>query len=182
MATTTWNIDGTHSGVHFTVRHMVFAKVRGSFRDWRGTLKLNPADLSSTSAEVEIQAASIDTGVADRDNHLRSGDFFDVERFPTLRFKSTRVESLGDERFKLVGELTIRDVTREVVLESEFGGKGKDPWGNERVAFTAKTSLNRGDFGLTWNQALEAGGVLVSDRVDIEIELQAVAAQDSKVA
>lgn len=180
MATTIWNIDSAHSGIHFSVRHMVFAKVRGRFADWKGTVKIDPANVGSASAEVEINAASIDTNTADRDTHLRSADFLNVEKFPTIRFKSTRVEGAGSERFKLVGDLTIRGVTREVVLEAEFGGKAKDPWGNDRVAFTGTTSLKRADFGLTWNQALEAGGVLVGDRIDIEVEVQAVAAQESK--
>lgn len=176
MASQTWNIDSTHSGIHFTVRHMVIAKVRGRFADWRGSVTVDPDDLSSVSAEVEIDAASIDTGVGDRDTHLRSGDFFDVERFPKLTFKSTKVEKVGDDRFKLYGDLTIRDVTREVVLDATYEGKGKDPWGNERVAFSGSTSLNRGDFGLTWNQALETGGLLVSDKIDIDVEVQAVKA------
>lgn len=180
MAITTWNIDRAHSSIHFSARHMVFAKVRGAFTDWAGTVKIDPADLGSAKAEVEIKATSIDTSTADRDTHLRSADFLDVEKFPVIRFESTRVEGVGSERFKLVGNLTIRDVTREVTLDAEFGGKGKDPWGNDRVAFSAKTSLNRRDFGLTWNQALETGGVLVGDRIEVEIELQAVAAQDAQ--
>jgi polyisoprenoid-binding protein YceI len=181
METKTWNIDATHSGISFSVRHMVFAKVRGRFGAFRGNLQLDEKDLTRSQVEVEIEANSIDTGVADRDNHLRSADFFEVERFPKLLFKSKRVESLGD-RYRVTGDLTIRDTTREVVLDAEYGGQAKDPWGNQRVAFTAKTSVDRKDFGLTWNQVLEAGGVLVGDRIEIELEVQAVKAAASEAA
>ncbi|MEZ4224763.1 MAG: YceI family protein [Polyangiaceae bacterium] len=181
MKTDSWSIDSAHSAVNFSVRHMVFAKVRGRFGAWRGSVELNPADLARSKVEIEIDASSIDTGVADRDNHLRSGDFLDVEQYPSLRFVSTKVEA-GGSRYRLVGNLTIRDVTREVVLDVEFGGQAKDPWGNQRVAFTAATSIDRRDFGLTWNQVLEAGGVLVGERIDIEIELQAVAQAEAKAS
>ena len=177
-----WNIDTSHSGIHFSVRHMMFAKVRGRFTSWRGSVRLDPEKLGELSAEVEIDATSIDTGVTDRDNHLRSADFFNVETFPTLRFKSKRVETAGGSKLKLYGDLTIRDVTKEVVLDVEYGGQGKDPWGNQRVAFTARTSLDRREYGLTWNQALEAGGVLVGERIDIELELEAVAATGEEAA
>jgi polyisoprenoid-binding protein YceI len=177
-----WNIDTTHSSVGFSVRHMVFAKVRGRFAGFRGALRLDPEDLPHSSVEVEMDAATIDTGVADRDNHLRSPDFFNAEQHPHLRFRSSGVEHVEAQHFRVHGELTIRDVTREVVLEVEYGGQAKDPWGNDRAAFTASTSINRGDFGLTWNQALEAGGVLVSDRVDIELDLQAVKAAAAEAA
>lgn len=182
MKTAAWNLDTAHSGIHFSVRHMVFAKVRGRFGAWRGKVDLDPQDLTRSSVEVEIDSASIDTGVADRDTHLRSGDFLDVERFPKLRFKSSKVEKAGGDRYRLHGELTIRDVTREVVLDAEYGGQAKDPWENQRVAFTATTSLDRGDFGLKWNQVLEAGGVLVAERIDVEIEVQAVKAAASDAA
>ncbi len=173
MSTTIWNIDTTHSGVHFSVRHMVVSKVRGRFAKYTGTIHLDD-DLAKLRVEVIVDAASIDTGTADRDTHLRSADFFDVEKFPSLTFQSTRVERIDDQRFRLVGNLTIRDVTREVVLEATYGGRSKDPWGNERAGFEAKTSLERKDFGLTWNQLLEVGGVLVGDRVELEIEIEAV--------
>jgi polyisoprenoid-binding protein YceI len=176
METKLWNIDTTHSAINFSVRHMVFAKVRGRFDEWSGAVHLGPDDLTGGSVEVEIDSKSIDTGVADRDNHLRSADFFDVERFPKLRFKSTEVEKIDNEHFRVRGALTIRDVTREVVLDVEYAGQAKDPWGNTRAAFTASTTVERSDFGLNWNQVLEAGGVLVGERIDIEIEVQAVAA------
>jgi polyisoprenoid-binding protein YceI len=174
MAQESWQVDGVHSSVGLTVRHMVISKVRGKFTRWNAKVQLDTQDLSRSAVEVVLEAASIDTGVADRDNHLRSPDFLDAQKFPTLDYRSRRVEAVSKERLRVVGDLTIRDVTREVVLDVEYGGRGKDPWGNERVGFTASASINRKDFGLTWNQALETGGVLVADKVDIEIELQAV--------
>ncbi len=182
MSANNWNIDGTHSGVNFSVRHMVFAKVRGRFGKFGGSLDLDPADLAKSSVDIQIDAASIDTGTPDRDNHLRSPDFFDVAKYPQLTFKSRKVERKGDTEYKVTGDLTIRDTTREVVLDVEFGGTGKDPWGNQRLGFTASARIDRKDFGLKWNQVLEAGGVLVGEKIDIEIELQAVAKAESKVA
>lgn len=178
--TTTWNIDAAHSTIGFSIRHMVFSKVRGRFLKYTGAIHLDD-DLAKAWVEVTIDAASIDTGTAQRDTHLRSADFFDAERFAELRFRSTRVESLGGDRLRVTGGLTIRDVTREVVLEVEPAGRGMDPWGNERIGFVARTSIDRKDFGLGWNQLLEAGGVLVGDRVDIELDVQAVntAARDA---
>jgi len=177
-----WKIDAAHTGINFSVRHMVVSKVRGRFGKYTGTLTLDDADITRSSVEVSIDASSIDTGVADRDTHLRSPDFFDVEKFPELRFLSQRIERVDDTRYRIVGELTIRDVKREVSLDVEYGGRGKDPWGNERIGFVAKTSLDRRDFGLTWNQVLEAGGILVGDRVEIELDVQAVKAAAAKVA
>ncbi len=182
MSLSDWNIDTTHSSISFSVRHMVFAKVRGRFGTWSGKVRLGEADLKGSSVEVTIDAASIDTGVADRDAHLRSADFLDVEKFPQFRFASTNVESAGGDRYRVHGELTIHGVTRAAVLEMEYGGQAKDPWGNQRAAFTATTSIDRRDFGLKWNQVLEAGGVLVGERIDIELEVQAVKAADSQAA
>jgi polyisoprenoid-binding protein YceI len=182
MAQENWQVDGAHSAVNLAVRHMVISKVRGHFTRWNAKLQLDTAELSRSSVEVEIEAASIETGVADRDTHLRSPDFLDAARYPTLRYRSRRVEAASRDRLRVIGDLTIRDVTREVVLDVEYGGQGKDPWGNTRVGFTATTSINRKDFGLTWNQALETGGVLVADRVDLEIELQAIRQAVAKTA
>ena len=176
MTTSNWNLDTVHSGINFTVRHMVVSKVRGRFAKFSGSVALDENDLTRSVVEATIDASSIDTGTAQRDDHLRSADFFDAERFPEIRFRSTRIEQLDGDRYRLTGELTIRDVTRSIALEAEYGGRGKDPWGNERVGFTAKGTLDRKDFGLKWNQALETGGVLVSDRVEIELEVQAVRA------
>jgi polyisoprenoid-binding protein YceI len=182
MKTNTWNIDASHSGVNFSIRHLLFAKVRGRFAAWTGTLQLDDEDLCRSAVEVEIDAASIDTGTPDRDKHLRSADFFDVEQFPTLSFKSRRIDKVSDDSYQVHGDLTIHGVTREVTLDSQFGGRATDPWGGERVAFTATTSINRKDFGLTWNAALETGGVLVGDKVEIELEVEAVKAAVAKAA
>jgi polyisoprenoid-binding protein YceI len=182
MTTNAWILDTAHSGIHFSVRHMVFSKVRGRFSKYSGTLELDDADLARSRVEVSIDAASIDTDNAQRDAHLRSPDFFDVEKFPALRFRSTRVERLSDESYRVVGELTIRDVTREVALAAEYGGRGKDPWGNDRVGFLARTAIDRKEFGLTWNQVLEVGGVLVGERIDIELDVQAVKAAGEAAA
>jgi polyisoprenoid-binding protein YceI len=172
--TSTWNIDATHSAISFSIRHMVFSKVRGRFAKYTGAIQLDDDDPSQSWVEVTIDAASIDTGTAQRDTHLRSADFFDVDRFPELRFRSQRVEPIGNGRLRVIGELTIRDVTREVALDAEPGGRGMDPWGNERIGFVATTTIDRKDFGLQWTQLLETGGVLVGDRVEIELDVQAV--------
>lgn len=182
MTEQNWTIDNTHSSVNFFVRHMMFSKVRGQFTKWSSTVKLDEADLTKLSVEVVLDAASIDTGVAERDNHLRSPDFFDVERFPEIRFVSRRVEQNDETHFKLIGDLTIKDVTREVVLEAEDEGRGKDPWGNQRAGFNLRATLNRKDFGLAWNQVLEAGGVLVGEAVELTIELQLVQNANQQVA
>jgi len=177
-----WNIDPAHTGINFSVRHMVVSKVRGRFGKYSGTIKLDDGDFTRSSVEVSIDASSIDTGVADRDTHLCSPDFFDVAKFPELKFRSHRIERVDDARYRVIGELTIRDVKREVSLDVEYGGRGKDPWGNERVGFVAKTSIDRKEFGLTWNQVLESGGILVGDRVDIDLDVQAVRAAAQSAA
>ena len=173
----TFNIDTTHSEIGFTVRHMMFAKVRGQFKGWTAAFSYDAQDPTKSTVKVDIDAASIDTREAQRDGHLRSADFFDAEKFPKLSFQSKKIEAQGKGHYKLTGDLTIRDVTREVTLDVEQTGSGTDPWGNSRLGFSAKTSINRSDFGLKWNQALEAGGVLVSDKVEIEVEAQAVQAK-----
>jgi polyisoprenoid-binding protein YceI len=172
--TNRWDIDVTHSAIHFHVRHMVISKVHGRFDRWSGAIQLDPQDLTRSSVEVTIDAASIDTQVADRDAHLRSADFLDVEKYPQLSFRSTRIEKVGASGYRVTGELSLHGVTREVVLDAEFSGTARDPWGNERAGFSARTSLDRRDFGLVWNAALEAGGVLVGEKVEIGIELEAV--------
>jgi polyisoprenoid-binding protein YceI len=168
-----WDIDVTHSAVHFQVRHMVISKVSGRFAKWSGAVQLDEQDPTRSAVEVKVDAASIDTQVADRDNHLRSPDFLDVTRFPELTYRSRKIEKASDG-YKVVGDLTMHGVTREVVLQADFAGTGKDPWGNQRAGFSARTSVDRRDFGLKWNAALEAGGVLVGEKVDISIELEAV--------
>lgn len=175
MAMKSWKIDAAHSGIHFSVRHLVFAKVRGRFGEFEGSVHFDADNLAALKAEVEINAASIDTGVADRDKHLRSADFFDVEKFPKLSFVSEQAVIKTPTSWQVPGQLSLHGVTRPVTLDVEFGGEATDLWGNRRIACTAKTSLLRADFGLVWNQALEAGGVLVGERIDVELEIQAVA-------
>jgi polyisoprenoid-binding protein YceI len=182
MTTTLWNVDGTHSSINFSIKHMVISKVRGRFGKFTGTMNLDEADITRSVVEATLDATSIDTGMPQRDTHLRSPDFFDAEKFPALLFRSTRIEKVDAAHYRLVGELTIRDVTREVSLDVESGGRAKDPWGNERVGFVARGVIDRKDFGLGWNQVLEAGGVLVGDRVDIELDVQAVKAAAERAA
>jgi polyisoprenoid-binding protein YceI len=172
--TTTWTADPAHSTVGFTVRHMMFAKVHGRFTKWNASVTLDEADLARSKLQASIDAASIDTGVADRDKHLRSADFFDAEKFPELRFESTRIEKLSAERYRVHGKLSMHGATKDIAFEAEVGGRGKDPWGKERIGVSGQTTVQRSDFGLKWNQALEAGGVLVSDDVHIELDVQLV--------
>jgi polyisoprenoid-binding protein YceI len=175
QGTTTWTVDKAHSQVEFGVKHMMFTTVKGQFRDFDATITVDEDNPDASQVEVNIDVASIDTGVGDRDNHLRSADFFDAEKHPKLTFRSTRIEGAKFEegsRFKVVGDLTIRGETREVVLDATFEGRGRDPWGQEKAAFTAETKIDRHDFGLTWNQALETGGVLVGRDVQITVNAQ----------
>ena len=176
-ATTAWALDPVHSQVRFGVRHMMISTVKGSFQELDGTIHLNDDAFNDSAVEVTIDAASIDTGNEDRDGHLKSGDFLVVEEHPELTFRSTSVEGTPED-FRIHGELTIRGTTREVTLQGEELGRGTDPWGNPRVGFEASTSISRKDFGLTWNQTLETGGVLVGDEVKISIEVQAIPAGD----
>lgn len=173
-AVKSWKIDPTHSQVEFAAKHMMITTVKGSIPEMEGAIALDPSDPSACSAEVTFQAASITTRVADRDTHLKSGDFLDVEQFPTITFRSTAVEGAVDGAFKLVGDLTIKGVTKSVVLDARFEGQGKDPWGGERVSFLATGKIDRRDFGLTWNAALETGGVLVSNEIKLTLDVQAV--------
>ena len=182
MATERWEIDSSHSGIHFSVRHLVIAKVRGQFGRWSGTVLVPDGDLNRASVDVTIDASSIDTGVADRDAHLKSADFFDVATYPEITFRTDRVEPERNGRLRLVGQLTLKGVTRQATFDVESHGKTADPWGNLRAAYTAKTSVDRRDFGLTWNQVLETGGVMVGERVDIEVDLEAVQQTAAKVA
>ena len=176
----TWQLDPTHSSVEFAVKHMMFTTVRGRFKDVKGTIEADETNPNGSVVNVEIGAASIDTGSADRDAHLRSADFLDVENHPTITFHSKRVEGAAKkegDRFKMTGDLTIRGTTMEVTLDCQYEGTGKDPWGGTRSGARATATIDRRDWGLKWNQALEAGGVLVSDKVDIEVEAQVIEAQ-----
>lgn len=172
MTTRTWQIDTQHTGIGFTVRHMMFAKVHGTFGSWSGEAKLDLEDLTRSKLGATIEVASIDTKEPQRDGHLRSGDFFDAENHPAITFSSTRIERKSDTQFVLHGDLTMRGVTKPVVLDAELTGRGKDPWGGERIGFALSGKINRKDWGLTWNQALEAGGVLVGEQVEIQIDVQ----------
>jgi polyisoprenoid-binding protein YceI len=151
------------------------SKVRGAFTRWTGTLGLDDNDLTNSHVAVEIDAASIDTQEPKRDDHLRSADFFEVEHFPKLTFRSTKVERVGKDLLAVTGNLTIRDITRTVVLDVEDNGRVKDPYGNLRAGFSASLTISRKEFGLTWNAVLEAGGVMVGDKIDIGLEIQAIA-------
>lgn len=175
--TTTWSIDPAHSVAEFKVKHMMISNVKGQFTGLKGSLTRHEGDLTSSSVEVAIEAASINTREPQRDAHLKSGDFFDVEKFPTLSFKSTRITRTGDGELNVAGDLTIRGVTRKVVFVVEGPtAPAKDPWGNTRLGASATTKINRKDFGLTWNTALETGGILVGEEVTITLDIQFVKA------
>jgi polyisoprenoid-binding protein YceI len=176
-AITTWNVDPIHSAAEFKVKHMMISNVKGQFTGVSGVLSLNETDLTRSRVEVTIDAASINTRDAQRDGHLKSPDFFDVEKFPTLSFKSTRVENTGRGELAVSGDLTIHGVTRNVVFTVEGPTPAtKDPWGNTRVGSSATTKINRKDFGLTWNAALETGGILVGEEVTLTLDIEFVKA------
>jgi len=167
-------IDPTHSRVGFSARHAMVTKVRGSFNEFEGSGHLDASDPSKSSVSMTIQAASIDTRNADRDGHLRSNDFFDMEKYPEIKFVSTSVEQTADDEFTVTGDLTIKDVTKPVSVEFEYSGSAVDPYGNTRIGFEGKTVVNRKDWGVNWNAALEAGGVLVGEKVTLEFEISAI--------
>lgn len=177
-----WQIDTAHSAVHFTVRHMMISNVRGEFQKLDGTINFDEEHPENTTVDIRIDASSINTREAQRDGHLRSADFLDVENHPYITFKSTRVERTGDLTAKLHGDLTIRGVTKPVVLDVEHTGIVTNPWGNLSAGFEARTKINRKEWGLTWNQALEAGGVLVGDEIKINIEVELVKAVQAETA
>ena len=171
---TTWNLDPSHLDVGFAVRHLMISTVKGRFAGVKGTVSVLGDDFRTATVDVTIDAASVDTREPQRDAHLRSADFFDVEQFPTLTFKSRRVQANGADRFTLTGDLTIHGVTREVVLDVASEGMGPDPWGGQRAGFSAKGLVKRSDFGLTWNQLLELGGVAVGDDVKLSIDVELI--------
>ncbi len=172
---TVWNLDPAHTLVEFSAKHLMITTVKGRIAEVEGTIHTNESDPQKSSVEVTLKGASIDTRNDQRDQHLRSGDFLDADTFPEIKFKSKRIEGDAKE-FKLTGDLTIRDVTREVTLDVEYGGRTRDPWGGERVGFSANGKIDRRDFGLIWNQALETGGVVVGNDIKINIEVEAVKA------
>lgn len=170
---TTWKLDPTHTNVEFSAKHLMITTVRGRIADVEGTIYTDEENPAHSSVEAVLKGATLDTGAEQRDQHLRSADFLDVEKFPEIGFRSTRIQG-SKEKFKLSGDLTIRGVTREITLDVTFEGRQKDPWGGERVGFSASGKIDRREFGLTWNVMLEAGGVTVSNDIKINIDAQAV--------
>ncbi|MET9663861.1 YceI family protein [Streptomyces sp. NPDC006475] len=171
-----YTIDPAHSSIGFTVRHAMVTNVRGSFGEFSGSLELNGTDPHHSTAEIDVTITSIDTGIADRDGHLRSGDFFEAEKFPLMTFRSTQAENLGGDTYRLTGDLTIKDVTRPLAIDLEFNGSATDVYGAERVGFEGSAEILRSDWGLTWNAALETGGVMVSDKVKLTFDISAIKA------
>ncbi|MGP3948278.1 YceI family protein [Streptomyces sp. 7N604] len=169
-----YTIDPAHSSIGFTVRHAMVTNVRGAFGDYDGTLRLDGSDPSRSGASLDVRIASVDTGIEDRDGHLRSGDFFDAEKFPLMTFRSTAAEHAGGDEYRITGDLTIKDVTRPVTIDLEFNGSATDVYGNERVGFEGRAEILRSDWGLTWNAALETGGVMVSDKVKLAFDISAI--------
>ena len=172
-AKTAWKLEPTHSTVEFSAKHLMITTVKGRIVDIEGTIYTNENDPKSSSVEATLKTASIDTRTDQRDQHLRSADFLNVEQYPEIKFKSTRIEG-GKQEFKLTGDLTIRDVTRPITLDVTFEGQTKDPWGGERVGFSASGKIDRREFGLTWNQLLEAGGVAIGNEIKLSLDIQAV--------
>ena len=170
----TYDIDPTHSTLNFVTRHAMITKVRGAFADFSGTAVLDGSNPEASHVEVTVNVGSIDTRVKQRDTHLRSGDFFDVEKYPLMTFASTGVEVVSPNEVNVTGDLTIRDVTKSITLPMELTGVADDPMGNHRVGFEGSLDVNRKDWGLTWNAAMEAGGVLVSDKVKIELDISLI--------
>ncbi|MFJ1898248.1 MULTISPECIES: YceI family protein [unclassified Streptomyces] len=171
-----YTIDPAHSSIGFTVRHAMVTNVRGSFGEHEGSLRLDGSNPAGSTASIDVRIASVDTGIADRDGHLVSGDFFDAEKFPLMTFRSTSAEQLGGDKYRVTGDLTIKDVTRPLAIDLEFNGSATDVYGNERVGFEGGTEILRSDWGLTWNAALETGGVMVSDKVKLNFDISAIKA------
>ncbi|HEY7414654.1 MAG TPA: YceI family protein [Ktedonobacteraceae bacterium] len=169
-----WIVDAAHSQATFAVRHMMISNVKGRFKVLSGKLNIDELNLADSWVEAQVETASIDTGDANRDNHLRSADFFDAEKYPTITFKSSLIESVGGNEYKVTGELSMHGATKSVIFTAQYLGHGNDPFGNHKAGLEAKTKINRKDWNLTWNAPLESGGVLVSEDVHIEIDLQAI--------
>jgi polyisoprenoid-binding protein YceI len=168
-----WTVDASHTSVSFSVKHMMVSKVRGRFTGVEGAIEGNPEDLTGANINFTIDASTIHTNSEDRDNHLRSADFFDTETFPKITFVSTDIVKKGDSKYDVTGDMTVKDVTKKITFEAEYEGTGKNPWGVDVAGFEVEGKISRKEFGLTWNQALEAGGVLVGDDIKITIDLQA---------
>ena len=176
MALETWQIDPVHSCIHFSIPHFAVSKIHGRFTKWGGTLQLDEAHPAASTVEVQIDAASVDTNEANRDNHLRGADFFDIANHPQITFKSSKVEPEGANKYRVTGDLTIRGISRPMVLAVESGGKVKDPWGNNRGGFSLAGKIDRKDFGISFHQVMEAGGLLLGDTVTFSIDVEAVKA------
>ena len=172
MEKTKWVIDPTHSKIGFKVKHLMISNVLGNFKQFEGEVLTDGDNFENAEIKLTVDAASVDTEIADRNTHLRSADFFDAEKYPKLTFSDAKIVDLGDDTFEMKGNLTIKDVTKPVKLSVEFGGIMKDPWGNEKAGFSISGKINRKDWGLTWNAALEAGGVLVGEDIKIIIDVE----------
>lgn len=173
MTKTKWNVDTVHSTVGFSVRHMMISNVKGTFNEFGGNIELDPTDVTDATIEFTIDAGSVDTRISDRDNHLRSADFFDEENHPNLTFKATEIKKTSEDNYDMTGDFTIRGTTKPVTFDITFEGMAKDPMsGDEAAGFTGSTKINRKDFGLTWNAAVETGGFVVGDEIKINIEIQ----------
>ncbi|MFB1082900.1 YceI family protein [Jeotgalibacillus sp. JSM ZJ347] len=168
-----WAVDTAHSSVDFSVKHMMISKVKGTFHEFGAEVSADPQDLTGADVSFSIKVNSIDTRSQDRDNHLRSADFFEVETYPEITFRSTDVKKVGEDEYEMTGDVTIKDVTRQETFKVEYEGSGQDPWGNQKVGFTADGKINRKNYGLTWNQTLETGGVLVGEDIKINLQIQA---------
>ncbi|MFL5763784.1 MAG: YceI family protein [Bacteroidia bacterium] len=169
-----WAVDPTHSSVHFAVKHMVISKTKGAFGNYSIKAETKGSDFENSKIELEIEVNSIDTKMADRDNHLRSADFFNAEQFPVIRFVSTEMKKISDEEYLLSGNITIKDITKPITFNVSYGGQTLDPWGNLRTGFTLEGKIDRFDFGLTWNTLLETGGAMVGKEVKLEAEIEMV--------
>jgi len=173
----TWTLDPTHSSVHFSVKHMVISQTKGAFSDYKVNVTTKGLEFADAKIELEINVASIDTKMADRDNHLRGADFFDAEKFPTIKFVSTSMKKINDEDYSLKGNITIKDVTKEIEFKVNYGGQVIDPWGNIRSGFTLESSIDRFEFGLTWNALIEAGSAMVGKTVKLQAEIEVTTAK-----
>ncbi|WP_328501513.1 YceI family protein [Streptomyces sp. NBC_00457] len=169
-----YTIDPSHSSIGFVARHAMVTNVKGKFLDFTGSLHLDGTDPAQSTATIDVKMDSVDTGSADRDGHLKSSDFFKIEEFPTMTFRSTKAEALGAEDYRITGDLSILGVTKPLTIDLEFNGAAKDPFGNERVGFEGKAEIKRSEWGLTWNAALETGGVLVSDKIKLNFDISAI--------
>ncbi|NRD80381.1 YceI family protein [Bacillus sp. BRMEA1] len=177
MTKSKWALDVAHSSVDFSVRHMMIANVKGSFNSFNAVIEADPTDLTSASIEFTIETASVDTRNQDRDGHLVSADFFDVANFPLMTFTSTDIAKINDDEYNVTGDFSLHGVTKKETFKVTYEGSGKDPWGNEKVGFSVEGTVNRTDYGLVWNAALETGGVLVGDKVKINLQIQAAKAE-----